>query len=144
MTNVEARGNNTLERAMIRNVTLIEAIGSNVLSSSTIISENNDELTVLVDGINEEEYSIYCNVSDICYIGCLSHGSCSNLTLYCFGTCKVFCDDDSVWNGIQCPIAIIGNFADWPMTTMPPSFLPSTMIPTAMPSNATNASEFKR
>ena len=54
-------------------------------------------------GTINDEFNVYCNDSNICYISCLSSDACSNLYLHCLenATCFVECDENK---GINCPL----------------------------------------
>ena len=89
-------------------------------------------LIALINGTNVNEYSFYCNLTDICKIGCQSEYACSTMELYCYGTCYVAC---GVAKSIDCPIILSGSYSDWATDAPSPSptFIPSTQ-PTNMPS----------
>ena len=80
-------------------------------------------------GTNTNSFNIYCNVSNICKISCLSSNACSNLRFHCFeaGSCFVDCDASA---GINCPS--YGVYGIW--TTQKPSMNPTT-IPSNIPNN---------
>ena len=89
-------------------------------------------LIALINGTNVNEYSFYCNSSDICKIGCQSEFACSTMNLYCYGTCYVAC---GVLKDIDCPVLLSGSYSDWTTDspTPSPTFIPSIQ-PTNMPS----------
>ena len=78
---------------MIRNVHKVEIHGWGATRGSTLISDGGAGTNVLMVTINvtvfTDEFDIYCNASDTCYINCLSGESCSNVNLYCDGPCFV-------------------------------------------------------
>ena len=84
---------------------------------------------VKLTGTNTNSVNVYCNVSNICKISCLSSDACSNLRFHCFesGSCFVDCDTSA---GINCPS--YGVYGIW--TTQKPS-----MNPTTIPSNIPNS-----
>lgn len=53
-------------------------------------------------GTNNNEIDVYCNITNICKIKCLSNNSCTNLHFHCFENETCFVDCDQV-NGINCP-----------------------------------------
>ena len=133
--------------SVIQNVQKVIVDGEDALVGATIESSGNfsnnssvDTLIVRINGKHNGTFDIYCNEGDICKIDCQSRHACSDLCLYCFGTCFVDCDPD---NGIHCPSTECGtgylNYSDW--TTFDPTSYPSTVpsahptiIPTILPS----------
>lgn len=125
----------------ICNVENIYANGDDALSGATIFSEtgilNNSEITsssnatfkLFLNGTSTNEFTLYCNESDICQIECQSDEACTYLQLYCFGRCLVSC---GVY-GINCPVLMYGNFTQTLDETLSPSSVPTT-IPSVIPS----------
>ena len=94
------------------------------------ITKNTKKNNTMITGTNNNEFNIYCNISNICKIECLSSDACSNLRLHCYevGACFVDCDES---NGINCPS--YGVYGVW--TTQEPSNIPSNN-PTQLPSKS--------
>ena len=120
----------------------IYAFGENALRYSTIISnsnfDNNGNLVVHINGTNNDDFDIYCNVTDICIIKCQSTDACTNLNLHCGGNssstsrCYVSCDDAG---GINCPQS--GYYQSLSPTNSPT--IDPTNIPTSYPTNILSA-----
>ena len=87
-------------------------------------------LCVHFTGTNTNEFNVYCNVSNICKIKCLSSNACSNLHLHCYdaATCFVDCDET---NGINCPVND-GAYMYGIWTTVTPTNQPSK-VPSDQP-----------
>ena len=79
----------------------IQAWGYNSLVNSTIMSnykyefDNNtsiqgNELSITINDDIANEYFIYCNETDICYIYCVSNHSCTYMNLQCDGVCDIY------------------------------------------------------
>ena len=57
---------------------------------------------IQINGTNERQYQINCQVNNICVIRCLSGQACTKLELYCAGKCYVECDIHG--GDIDCPV----------------------------------------
>ena len=135
VTNIYCISNQSCKNSILRGVgNQINANGNNTLSGSIIISEasvvNSTALSVYINGTNDELFNIYCNITDICKIFCLSKNSCTNLVMTCgirnnSQTCSIYCN---LAHGINCPLLINGNYTIYNTTQMP------TPIPTTIPS----------
>ena len=64
---------------------------------------------------NTENYEIYCNATDTCFIGCQSAEACDLMSLYCDGTCYIDCDQSS---GFDCPTITGDNVYEWNFTNI--------------------------
>ena len=124
----------------IASVRTVKSAGNDSLIEAKIMSELNGgtmRIEIFGDNIDANyNFSVYCNGSDICKIGCYSTDSCSRLRLYCFGICYVNCNETG---GIHCPIAAYGAYSARLPTIFPttlPSLLPST-LPTPLPTTPT-------
>ena len=101
--------------------------GSSALNGAIITTAEDFKLIhMYINGTNSNSYDVYCNSSDTCKIDCLSTDACTNMNLYCYGTCKVACDS----RGTNCPISASGGYVEW--YTDPPTNNP-TRIPTIEP-----------
>lgn len=75
--------------------------GNNTLIGSTIKSTNRGTaMFISINGTNDNNFNIYCNKNDNCYIDCQSKESCINLNLYCNGICFVSCNCSHI-NGYE-------------------------------------------
>lgn len=63
--------------------------GSVIISAQNVYG--NTDLYILINGTNNDDFDVYCNSTDTCYIVCESNHSCTNLHLYCYGYCFVDC-----------------------------------------------------
>ena len=62
---------------------------------------------------NTENYEIHCSRADTCYIYCKSSESCDLMSLYCYGTCFIDCDES---NGFGCPDMTDSDVYPWNFT----------------------------
>ena len=142
----EMTGNASCEGTTISNVEYLISDGYDALSTSTIISSGacgSNEFLMEISETNSEYFDVWCDTNDTCNITCLSKDACTNLILYCFGSCFVWCNDAN----IICPEKyepLLNDSSDlndsdiniYAIYTkiMVPTLAP-TLIPTAMPSN---------
>ena len=132
---VVCRGDESCKEITVREVNkLIASGGTNILSSATIVSnQNGGETIIRINGSNDDIVSIYCNATDTCKIDCQSAQSCVKVYLYCFGDCFVNCDND---NGIICPF--VGIYDIWTITTTQPSLQPTQLPNNSFANQTTN------
>ena len=107
-----ADGYKSLYGSSIRGINTLTVNGIDAMSRAIVISEiiygNTFDFTANINGTNNQNYSINCNIS------CQSSFACLNLHLYCFGACYVDCDEE---NGISCPFITYHEY----VSTMSPS-----------------------
>ena len=103
--------------SIIRGAALIMSTYPIALSGSIIVSDmessttTEDSRTMIVKlYYTSEDFSIYCSYGDTCKIGCFAQDACTDLELYCNGTCLVDCDDSVEY---QCPTVKLGSYSVW-------------------------------
>ena len=74
---------------------MIKGNGFNVLGGAVIYSSYVETLSIELNGTNKDNIVCYCNETSICNIYCQSQSACSNMYLYCFGTCNVDCGNQT-------------------------------------------------
>ena len=98
------------ESMTIKSVELIVQTSLNGFYFGTIISDNNKSGTMTVKLYNPSYVlEIICSDNNICKIGCFSEDACYGVTLLCYGTCLVYCDNVD----IECPTVEEGTFGIW-------------------------------
>ena len=137
----------------IRGSNYISITWGQSMNNGTIVSEltghNSNILNIVISNLTSTtpmDIEIFCNETDTCRIDCQGENSCANVKMYCFGTCRAYCDLTGGLSQSICPTMIIGNltqtYTNYPtqMPTNPspnPTFMPisPTFIPTANPTN---------
>ena len=118
-------GINCIDSSAITSVNTIKVNGSDNLYGSTITSglsgvRDSNIFKLFIYGSNTNSYTVTCNSNDICKIGCFESTACSNMNLYCSGTCYVDCSLGG------CPNLQSGSYSGWMYTTGTPSQIPSS------------------
>ena len=125
-------GDSSCKSATIRGVSRIICNGEDCLNGAKIYSEvyNGGAMSLEINSDNNGNWYLYCNVSDICIIGCGTNSSCQMLGGECFGLCKINCDESA---GILCPSSLNGNIEYFGSPTSIPSMQPTLPNPTKLP-----------
>ena len=123
VSNVYCDGVQSCQGANMTGIKTLTSVGRAALGYSTIISNLNNhygeyEFNAIINGSNYNEYAIYCSEGDRCTIECQTEEACTDLCLYCYGTCFVYCG-----NGIDCPSCGNDNY-----TTVTNTVTPMTSI----------------
>ena len=93
-------GVGVLESSSITGIRQLYVNGTNGLSSSTIVTEINDDnvrkdnVFMYIAGNNDYAYNVHCTMNDTCFIICQTIDACSQMTLYCQGLCYVSCSNN--------------------------------------------------
>ena len=127
-------GERGLYQATVIGVKWIQVLGYYALQEGTISNTGIDgNMTVDFFGYNAGwNGTVICNYDDeddICFINCYSTTACANLTLLCYATCVVDCDDS---NGIACPYGWDGPSESPTQSPINPTTYPS-QIPSSNP-----------
>ena len=96
ISNITVNGYNGLNNAIITsqvNTNFNICLHSNYTNTQIMYdSDTNNVFELIVNNDMNQNSTIYCNSTDICYIRCQSSNACQKVHLYCFGVCLISCD----------------------------------------------------
>ena len=109
--------------AVVRSVDTIYFFDKQI--DTNIFSNHVGTMRLYLRGINAGSHVIlYCNTYDVCLIDCGTQNSCYNMLIYCFGKCRINCNETA---GISCPV-IVSSVAPSDAPTSAPTLSPTKVL----------------